>query len=94
MTNPTNAIRLHNHTPGQPDLDCGAGFIMADRAVVFRLPPTVVAVPTPAAPNGANGWYTTPVSVAWQVSDLGAPRPRPPPGCGASTVTTEGIASR
>ena len=32
MTNPANALDC-TATAGQPDLDCGAGFLMADRAV-------------------------------------------------------------
>ena len=44
---------------------------MADRAVqaVDTSPPTVSGVLSPAAPNGANGWYTVPVTVTWAVAD-------------------------
>ena len=34
-------------------------------------PPTVVAVLTPAAPNGENGWYTSNVSVRLNATDNG-----------------------
>ena len=85
MTNPTNAIDC-TITAGQPDLDCGAGFVMADRAVV-KAAPTITAALSPAAPNGANGWYTSPVGVTWPVSDLGAPATTKA-GCDASTVSS------
>ena len=90
MTNPTNALDC-TPTAGQPDLDCGAGFIMADRAVV-KAAPTVARTLSPASPNGLNGWYTTPVAVTWQVSDLGAPATAKT-GCDASTVSAEGTVS-
>jgi subtilisin family serine protease len=64
-------------TIGLPDADCGFGFELADgavRAAQDATPPAVTAALDPAAPNGANGWYTTPsVSVAWTTSDPESP---------------------
>ena len=68
LTDPTKAQAC---TTGTPATDCGIGFIMADRMVASldSTPPTVAAVLSPAAPSGANGWHTGPVSVSWTVAD-------------------------
>lgn len=88
MTNTSNALDC-TPTPGQPDADCGAGFIMADRAVV-RGAPTLTPTLSPAVPNGARGWYTTkPVGVSWAVSELGPPVTSKT-GCAAASVSALG----
>ena len=64
MTQPSNALDC-TATAGQPDADCGVGFVLADRALAMALdptPPVVTPVVTPAAPDGANGWYRNPVT--------------------------------
>ena len=51
---------------GVPDPDCGFGFPLADAAVQSALdasPPVVAATPTPASPDGGDGWFTSPMSV-------------------------------
>ncbi len=58
MTDPTKAQACATATPAA---DCGSGFIMADLMVARRSTrrrPRSVARSSPAAPNGANGWYT------------------------------------
>ena len=100
MTSPANALDC-TATAGQPDLDCGAGFLMADRAVqaVDTSPPTVSGVLSPAAPNGANGWYTVPVTVTWAVADpqtavsaqTGCGPAAPPDGTTTLTCTARSI---
>jgi Subtilase family len=70
MTNPAFALDCTT-TAGQPDLDCGSGFILADLMVdsLDSTPPTVSGAIAPAAPNGANGWYTGTPVVTWTVTD-------------------------
>jgi hypothetical protein len=47
-------------------------------------PPVITPVVTPAAPDGANGWYRTPASVTWSVSDPESPVVDVAPGCSAA----------
>lgn len=51
-------------------------------------PPTVVAVPTPAAPNGENGWYTSDVTVRLNATDNGTVSTRQYSTNGGTTWTT------
>ena len=78
-------------TAGQPDLDCGAGFVLANKAVAAAQdtsPPVIGAVTSPSSPNGKDGWFTSDVTVGWSVTDvspiLGSS------GCGAVPVTSDG----
>jgi hypothetical protein len=89
MTNPAFAQDCTT-TAGQPDLDCGSGFIMADQMVASldSTPPTVSGALSPAAPNGANGWYTVPVNVTWTVADPETTTSKT--GCTSGPVTAEG----
>ena len=68
---PDQRARLHHGgRPAGPT--AGPGFIMADlrrRRPLDTSPPTVSGALSPAAPNGANGWYTVPVTVTWTVAD-------------------------
>jgi Subtilase family len=85
MTNPVNALDCP--AAGSPDIDCGAGFLLADRALGVALdstPPVIAPVVSPAAPDGANGWYRAPVSVSWSVSDAESPV-FSPAGCAAAS---------
>jgi Subtilase family/PASTA domain len=90
LTNPANALDCTS-AAGVPDTDCGAGFIQADRVVTgAKTPPAVAAVLSPAAPDGANGWYRSPVAVSWQVTDLN-PAALVTNGCGPATLTSDAI---
>lgn len=79
-------------TPGVPDNDCGFGFELADGAVAAAQdasPPAVAATVTPATPNGAGGWYTSPsVNVSWSATDPGSPI-SVKTGCDPAAVTTD-----
>jgi subtilisin family serine protease len=82
MTNATNALDCP--AAGNPDVDCGAGFLLADRALPMVLdgtPPVITPVISPAAPDGAGGWYRVPVAVSWTVTDPESPVVDPL-GCG------------
>jgi hypothetical protein len=87
MTDSANALDCP--APGNPDSDCGVGFVLADSALAMALdgtPPLVAASLSPAAPDGANGWYRVPVSVSWQISDRESPVVDPS-GCGPVSLT-------
>ncbi len=86
MTHPAFAQQCATAIPAT---DCGSGFVMADLAVAGALdssPPIVNAVVSPAAPSGANGWYTGSPSVTWSVVDPQGPAT----GCASVTVSTDG----
>lgn len=87
MTDPLNAIAC---TSASPINDCGAGFLLADRAFanLDKTGPVVTAKTTPSKPNGKNGWYTKPVTVNWNVTDDESPVDA---GCASSgTVSKDG----
>lgn len=91
----TNPGRASDCTlPGLPDADCGFGFVFADGVLAAFDPsaPAVTPVITPAAPTGANGWWTGPVSVAWSVADGESPF-TVQSGCAAAAVDADGVAS-
>ena len=98
MTDPTKAQAC---ATAAPVTDCGSGFIMADQMVASldSTPPTVSGALSPAAPNGANGWYTGPVSVTWTVADsqtvvssqTGCAPASPPNGTTTLTCTAKSI---
>ena len=91
MTSPANALDCVL-SAALPDPDCGAGFVLADRAVQMALdatPPVIAPALAPAAPDGANGWYRTAVGVTWSVSDAESPVVHPV-GCGAASVSASG----
>lgn len=88
LTNPANSLDCTS-AAGVPDTDCGAGFIQADRVVTqAKTPPTVAPALNPAAPNGANGWYRSPVTVAWSIGDQN-PSALLKTGCDPVTVATD-----
>ncbi len=90
MTNPVNALDCP--AAGNPDIDCGSGFLLADRALGMALdgtPPVVTAAVSPATPDGTNGWYRGAVSVTWTLSDGESPIISPV-GCGA-TAPGDGV---
>ena len=84
MTSPDNTLDCV--VPGTPADACGAGFLLADRAVSMALdatPPVIAPAASPALPDGANGWYVGPVTVTWSVGDDESPVVAPT-GCGSS----------
>ena len=75
-----------------PDPDCGAGFILADRAMLnldmSTAKPTLITVPN--KPNGKGGWFTKKrVQVSWDTTDPESPI-ESTDGCDPITVTEEG----
>ena len=98
MTDPTKAQQCATATPVT---DCGSGFILADLMVqsLDSTPPTVSGALSPPAPNGANGWYTAPVTVTWAVADpetvvssqTGCGPASPPDGTTTLTCTAKSI---
>ncbi len=70
MTDPANAIDC-TESAQIPDPDCGAGFLLADRAFssLDRDGPLVNPKFSPAKPNGRRGWYTRKVGLEWEISD-------------------------
>jgi hypothetical protein len=93
MTNPANAIDC-TLTGGQPDTDCGAGFILADRAAagLDGIPPVVTTAVNPAVPTGTNGWYTGDVTVSLSAADAQSAI-QSANGCGSFQVTSDGVNS-
>jgi hypothetical protein len=88
LTNPVNSLDCTS-AAGVPDVDCGAGFIQADSVVSqAKTPPAVSGSLSPAAPDGANGWYVSPVGVTWNVTDNN-PSVVSKNGCDPTTVSTE-----
>ncbi|MBJ7331514.1 MAG: S8 family serine peptidase [Solirubrobacteraceae bacterium] len=99
MTNSANVIDCS--LPGLPDADCGAGFILADRAVAQAQdvsPPAVTPVLSPAAPTGQNGWWTGDVSIGWDITDPGSPTETvsgcAPTSAGSDGTTVAGCSAR
>lgn len=91
MSDPANAIDCTS-SAAVPDRDCGAGFILADRAVAAldRTAAAISATTTPGAPNGKKGWFTKKqVSVSWSVSDPESAI-ESSSGCDPATVTDQG----
>ncbi|MET0510226.1 MAG: S8 family serine peptidase [Thermoleophilaceae bacterium] len=77
---------------GQPDADCGWGFLRADAKVNMALdasPPAVAAVTAPAAPDGANGWFHSAVGLSWNVTDGDSPAMTT--NCGPRTVAADAV---
>jgi subtilisin family serine protease len=69
---------------------CGSGFVLADRVVTAaldRTPPSIRAIPS-RIPNGQHGWYVSPVSVSWSLSDLQSPIISQS-GCGQASFTSD-----
>lgn len=88
LTNPANA-RSCGSIPAVRDNECGAGFILADRAVSQALdttPPRITPVFS-APPDTSGGAYRKDVTVTWNVQDDGSPV-YAQNGCGATTVAT------
>jgi hypothetical protein len=92
LTNPAYALDCPG-SPGQPDGDCGSGFILADKMVAAAKdisPPAVIAVTQPAA--GPGGWYRAAVSVSWAVADGESPV-YAASGCAPASFSTAGSTS-
>jgi hypothetical protein len=88
MTAPANAIDC-TLTGGQPDTDCGAGFVLADLAL-DDTPPVVSATVNPSVPTGRHGWYTGDVTVSLSAADPQT-AVQTATGCGNFQVTTDGV---
>jgi hypothetical protein len=89
LREPTNSVDCD--ASGLPDADCGAGFVLADgklARVLDATPPSVTPVFSPAAPDGANGWYRGNVALSWAVSDPGSPVGSTS-NCGPTSVTSD-----
>ena len=82
---PTGTGVLYVTSTGGVVLDA---LTFAGNGVADVTPPTVVAVPTPAAPNGENGWYTSNVTVRLNATDNGTVSSRQYSTNGGSTWTT------
>lgn len=90
LTNPANAIPC---ATGNPIQDCGAGFILADRAVagLDRTAVSPTALLSPRTPNGKRGWFTKrTVMVFWNTSDPESPT-ESTSGCETTTVRAQGV---
>jgi hypothetical protein len=79
--------------PGFPDADCGFGFVLADGklAALDSTPPVIAPVLSPAAPDGANGWYRSPVGVSWNIGSRTLVASSN--GCATQTVAADGPAA-
>src|SRR5207342_24203 len=90
---PDNALDCP--APGNPDVECGSGFLLADNAVEMALDGTAPVI-TPSlvstAPANASGWYHEPVDVTWEISDPESPVVDPA-GCGPAHLTASGSLS-
>jgi hypothetical protein len=88
MTDPANAIPCVTATPTQ---DCGAGFLLADRAVgaLDRTGARVTVKTRPPKPDGRRGWFTKTVEVRWKVSDRDSAIEKRS-GCGRAEVSRDG----
>jgi subtilisin family serine protease len=87
LSDPRNTVAC---TVADPADACGAGFVLADRAVteaLDRTPPSITAHPS-RAPNGQRGWYVSPVTVSWSVSDLQS-TVLSHSGCATATFTSD-----
>ncbi|MDX6375494.1 MAG: hypothetical protein QOD98_4482 [Nocardioidaceae bacterium] len=92
LTNPAYGLDC-TPTAGQPDLDCGSGFIQADSMVAAAKdasPPAVTSATTPA--GGPGGWFSGTVSVSWAVADGDSPV-YAMTGCAAATFSAPGTSS-
>ena len=75
-----------------PDPDCGAGFILADRAVeaLDKTPIKPTAITVPQKPNGGGGWFTRrKVRLSWDTNDPDSPT-ESTSGCKPKTITKQG----
>ncbi len=87
ITNPANTIDCN--LAGNPDADCGFGFVLADLAVGQvrdTSPPSITPVITGTLGN--NGWYGSDVTVSWTVTD-GESAVASQSGCGPTTITSD-----
>ena len=76
MTNPVERARLHADRRAPPTATAAAASCSPTGRVGMALdatPPVVTPAISPAAPDGANGWYRGPVTVTWSVSDAESP---------------------
>jgi hypothetical protein len=90
LRNVANAIDCTSAT-GVPDFDCGAGFVLADKAVTQALDHTPPSV-TPSVVSGAsqaNGFFHGDVTVSFAVADAESPV-GDATGCATTVINTDG----
>lgn len=87
LTDPGNTIDCN--LAGNPDSDCGFGFVLADLAVgdVRDTSPPVIS-PTVLGTLGNNGWYISDVTVSWTVTD-GESAIATQVGCGPTLINAD-----
>jgi len=73
LRDPRNSIDCTT-SAGQPDVDCGSGFLLADRAVQQALDRSAPLVtPTTSVRPNRDGTFTGPVTVSFTTSDPDSP---------------------
>lgn len=69
------------------------GGLTASSSVTYNIvdpsAPSVSYTLNPAAPNGANDWYTGDVSLTWKVGDADSPNSLTTTGCENQTITSD-----
>lgn len=61
--------------------------------IVDPTPPAISSLLDPESPDGANGWYTSNVSLTWTVSELQSPNSLAKTGCVNQSITTDQLAT-
>lgn len=80
-------------TAGQPDGDCGSGFIQADRMIPATHDTSGPTISSSVAPApGPKGWFGGDVTVTWSATDPDSPV-YASTGCGATRLTASGTAT-
>jgi len=87
LTDPGNTIDCN--VAGNPDADCGFGFVLADLAIddVRDTTPPVIT-PNISGTLGTNGWYISDVTVTWTVTD-GQSAILSQTGCGSTAINAD-----
>lgn len=62
-------------------------------SIVDPTAPAISSVLTPATPNGANGWYTSNVTLDWTVSEPESPNSLNKTGCVDQNITADQLAT-
>jgi hypothetical protein len=92
LTDPRYALDC-TPTAGQPDADCGSGFIQADRMIPATHDTTAPTVTSSLAPApGPKGWFPGNVTATWMLTDADSPV-YTQSGCAPTTLTASGTAT-
>ncbi|MEY2515292.1 MAG: hypothetical protein QOJ89_2650 [bacterium] len=74
-----------------------AGGLTASSSVTYSIvdptPPAISHVLNPASADGANGWYTSDVSLAWTVAEPESPNSVQATGCVDQSITVDQVAT-